>query len=83
MRRDDITCKECVDLLMDYLEQQLTPEARKRLDQHLSDCPPCIHFLKTYRVCSELAIKLRDQQVQIPLEVENRLKAFLRQEIGT
>jgi hypothetical protein len=80
--RHDITCKDCVDLLLDYLEEQLAPEAKKKLDDHLAACPPCIHFVKTYRVCSELAIKLRDQQVQIPLEVENRLKSFIRQEIG-
>jgi predicted anti-sigma-YlaC factor YlaD len=81
MRRD-ITCKDCVDLLTDYFEEQMSPEAKQKLDQHLADCPPCINFFKTYRACTELAKRLRDQQVQIPLEVENRLKSFLRQEIA-
>jgi anti-sigma factor RsiW len=74
-------CKDCVDLLLDYVEQTLDADMRRRLDEHLSDCPPCLHFLKTYRKCSEFAEKLKDQRVQIPTEMENRLKSFLKQEL--
>jgi predicted anti-sigma-YlaC factor YlaD len=79
--RSMITCRDCVDLLMDYLEHSLDAEKQRHLDEHLASCPPCIHFLKSYRKCSELAGQLRDQRVQIPLELENRLKSFLRQEV--
>ncbi|MFQ5928315.1 MAG: anti-sigma factor family protein [Acidobacteriota bacterium] len=74
-------CKECVDLLMDYLEGNLDPEIQKKLDRHFAACPPCVKFLDSYRACSEMAQQLKDQQVQIPLELENRLKAFLKEEI--
>lgn len=79
--KGDITCKECVDLLMDYIERSLDTQTYNRLDEHLKSCPPCIHFLKSYRKCSELAGQLRDQRVQIPLELENRLKGFLKEEL--
>jgi len=80
--RSTITCKECVDLLMDYVDHTLEPGAERSLDEHLASCPPCIHFLKTYRKCTEFSGQLRDQKVQIPLQLENRLKSFLKQEIA-
>lgn len=79
--RSTTTCKECVDLLMDYVDHTLEPAAQLRLDEHLASCPPCIHFLKTYRKCAEFSGQLRDQKVQIPLQLENRLKSFLKQEL--
>ncbi len=79
--RKFVSCKECVDLLMDYLEGQLDPNIQTRLSDHLAECPPCINFLKTYKACSQLAERLRDQQVQIPLEVESRLKSFLKSQL--
>ena len=33
-------CKECVDLLYDYLEGELDPESTARLEEHFADCPP-------------------------------------------
>jgi len=39
------SCKELVDLMADYLEGQLEPDAARDLDQHLADCPRCLDFL--------------------------------------
>jgi len=39
------TCKEFIDLMPDYLEGQLEPDAARDLDQHLADCPRCLDFL--------------------------------------
>jgi anti-sigma factor RsiW len=77
-----ITCKDCVGLLMDYVEESLDTDTKQRLDEHLASCPACIHFLKSYKKCTELSGQLRDQKVQIPVELENRLKTFLKQELA-
>ena len=77
-----LNCKECVDLLLEYLEDSLDPVSKKKLDEHLAACPPCLNFLKTYRSSSEMARRLRDQDVQIPKEMENRLKSFLKNQVG-
>ncbi|MBI4445481.1 MAG: zf-HC2 domain-containing protein [Acidobacteria bacterium] len=76
-----ISCKQCTDLLMDYLEGTLDTGIKQRLDEHLSACPPCLNFLRTYKTSSELTRRLRDQQVQIPRAMENRLKSFLREQV--
>jgi len=80
--RSTITCKDCVDLLMEYIDHTLEPGAQSRLDEHLASCPPCIHFLKSYRKCTEFSGQLRDQKVQIPLALEKKLASFLKQEIA-
>ncbi len=71
-------CKDCFDLLVDYLEESLEPETQEKLDRHFAACPSCLNFLKSYRACSEMAEQLQNQQVEIPEEVENRLKTFLQ-----
>lgn len=79
--RHYLNCKNCFDLLMDYLEDSLDSETQKKLDQHFAECPPCLNFLESYRDCSKIAQQLRDQQVAIPQELENRLKTFLHEQM--
>ncbi len=75
-----ICCKECLDLLFDYLEGNLDPETLSSLEEHFQDCPPCISFLKTYKkttvVCRETLGKN-----DIPDIVQTKLKEFLDQNI--
>ena len=56
-----VTCRECTQLLDDFLDANLDPETTRRLEEHLAECPPCVHFLNTYRSCSEMSHKLRDR----------------------
>ncbi|MEE8122440.1 MAG: zf-HC2 domain-containing protein [Anaerolineales bacterium] len=79
--RNVTKCKDCIDLLMDYLEQNLDSETQEKLDQHFAGCSPCLNFLGSYRDCSKMAQQLRDQQVEIPKELENRLKTFLQEQM--
>lgn len=76
-----VNCKECVALLLEYLDDTLDPVTKKKLDEHMAACPPCLNFLKTYKSSSEMSRRLRDQAVQIPVEMENRLKSFLKEHV--
>ncbi|MBT5472610.1 MAG: zf-HC2 domain-containing protein, partial [Nitrospina sp.] len=44
-----ICCKECLDLLYDYIEGSLDQETTDSLEEHFHECPPCISFMKTYK----------------------------------
>ena len=44
-----MTCRELVDFLMAYLEDELAPEPRAEFERHLEECPPCVAYLETYR----------------------------------
>jgi anti-sigma factor RsiW len=36
-----LTCADIVKLVTDYLEGQLTPDERRRFEEHVAICPPC------------------------------------------
>jgi len=75
-----MSCKELVDLMADYLEGQLDPDAARDLDRHLADCPPCLNFLKTYRATTHLIREVAC--AEIPPELGERLERFLRERLG-
>ena len=74
------SCKELVDLMADYLEGQLDPEVSRDVDQHLTDCPLCLSFLKTYRATTHLIREVACKE--IPPELGERLERFLRERLG-
>jgi anti-sigma factor RsiW len=44
-----ITCRELAEFLDDYVAGQLDPQRAGELERHLSVCPTCVKYLKTYR----------------------------------
>lgn len=45
----ELTCKELVELVTDYLEGALSPETRTRFEDHLAGCPFCRIYLEQMR----------------------------------
>jgi anti-sigma factor RsiW len=45
----DLTCKEVVELVTDYLEEVLPAPDRQRFDEHLTTCPYCGLYLEQMR----------------------------------
>ncbi len=56
-----MTCRELADFLMDYLDGDLPPDVRLVFDQHLSVCPNCVAYVKTYRTTIELGQRAFDE----------------------
>jgi len=68
-------CKECVELLGEYIEGTLPPDRAKALEDHLSLCPPCITFVRTYRATRKLCRHVLAREM--PEELAFSLKSFL------
>ncbi|MFQ5718500.1 MAG: anti-sigma factor family protein [Acidobacteriota bacterium] len=49
-----MTCREFVDFLMAYLNDELPAAQRDAFRAHISDCPPCVNFLDTYKITLDL-----------------------------
>lgn len=45
----DITCKELIDFLADYVDQLLPVDQRRDFDAHLELCPSCMNYLDAYK----------------------------------
>jgi anti-sigma factor (TIGR02949 family) len=70
------TCKDSIDLLLDFLDGDMADEDARRLEEHLSACPPCVDFVKTYRATSGLCKKALKRAM--PDEMSAKLTEFLR-----
>ena len=49
-RRDDLVCREVVELVTDYLEGALPRRDARRFERHLRNCPNCTAYLEQLRV---------------------------------
>ncbi len=52
---DPVTCQQCVDFILDYLEDALPPAQRGEFEAHLGHCPNCVTYLENYRKTIALA----------------------------
>lgn len=50
-----MTCRELIDFLDEYEAGTQSPEVRAEFERHLSACPECRDYLKTYRDTLNLA----------------------------
>ena len=59
----DLTCREMVELMNDYLEGALDEGERARFEAHLSICDPCTIYLAQVRETIRLAGRLTEESV--------------------
>jgi len=74
-----ICCKECLDLLSDYMDGDLDSQISADLEEHFQDCPPCIAFLNTFKTSTQLCGETL-RQVDIPEVVQSKMKEFIDQQ---
>jgi hypothetical protein len=79
-----ITCEEFLAEIADYLENEVSPEVRKELELHLSQCRAC-HVLydsscKTVKIVTESSSFDLPQSVSDP--IIERIMAKLREDRG-
>lgn len=67
MNRDEVRCREVVEVLTDYLEGALPVQDRVALEQHLLTCVGCTNFLSQLRTSIALTGDL--QQEAVPPEL--------------
>ena len=48
--QEEIVCQEFVELVDDYLGQNLTVQTRQRFEAHLAECPYCATYLEQMRL---------------------------------
>jgi predicted anti-sigma-YlaC factor YlaD len=61
----DLTCKEMVEIVTDYLEGSLNPEDRRRFEIHLQDCSGCRTYLEQMRQTIWALGRLSEQSVSL------------------
>ena len=46
---EEMSCRQLVDIVTDYLEGNMAPQDRRRFDAHLAECPYCVNYLDQMR----------------------------------
>ena len=73
------TCKESINLLLEFLDGELPVDEARHLKEHLSGCAPCVDFLRTYRATPGLCKRALVERM--PAELSGKLTEFLRSRI--
>jgi anti-sigma factor RsiW len=69
-----MTCRELAELLADFIDNELPQENCQQIQEHLGDCPHCVHYVATYRLTIQLT---RILPCCLPPSVEQRLREQL------
>ena len=75
MKRDDVRCREVVEVLTDYLDGALPSDEREALEQHLLACIGCATHLEQLRTTVRLTGKLSESDVP-PMLMDRMLTTF-------
>jgi anti-sigma factor RsiW len=73
---DDITCRELVELVTDYLEGALPEADHARFEEHLAICQPCVAYVEQIRLT--IAVSGAIGEEQLDPEARDELLAVFR-----
>ena len=72
---EQLSCRELVELVTDYVEGALAPEERARFELHLAECTGCQTYVEQMRMTIRLTGALRPEDVD-PQTEEALVHAF-------
>lgn len=72
---DDITCRELVELVNDYIEGALSDADRARFEAHLGICEACVTYVDQIRMTIGASGRLTEEQLDPQARAE-LLSAF-------
>ena len=76
MSEQELSCKEVVAIVNDYLDGAMSPHDRERFDEHVSNCDGCTNYLDQMRETIRLTGMLSEDQV--PVAQRERLRQAFR-----
>ena len=75
----DITCRQAVSLMTDYLDGALGPDDRALMEAHHAECESCAEHLRQIRITVAVTGRIREEDLG---PAEDRLRMFLEQYWG-
>jgi anti-sigma factor RsiW len=76
----DPECLDVFERLSEYLDGELTPADCRHLEEHISDCAPCVKFLDSLKatVTASNGYRASKEAAPIPDDVKQKLQAAWR-----
>ena len=73
----DITCRQAVALMTDYLDGALGPDDRALVEAHLAECENCAEHLRQIRITVAVTGRIREQDLD-PAAREDLMDLYRR-----
>ena len=70
----ELTCRELVELVTDYLEDELPGAARARFEAHLAECEGCRRYVEQMR--TTIGLTRRAAELEARPDMAALLEAF-------
>jgi anti-sigma factor RsiW len=69
-----MTCREFIEFLLEYLSGELPQNERAKFEEHLTLCPHCVVYLRSYEETVRLGKAVfTDPDEPVPAEVPEEL----------
>ena len=68
-----MTCRELLEVLLEFVSGELSEDQVQRIKQHLDKCPPCVGILNTYQLTMQLVRQLPANPLPPPCEQRLRM----------
>jgi predicted anti-sigma-YlaC factor YlaD len=80
MSERSLTCHEVIEIVTDYLEDALSVDDRRRVEEHLASCDGCTNYLDQMRETIRLTGMLTEEQIpeQQKAELLNAFRTWMR-----
>ena len=72
---EQMTCKELVELVTEYIEGTLPDDVRMRVENHLKGCEGCTNYIEQMRQTIQLTGQIREEHLS-PEQRDVLLKLF-------
>lgn len=81
-RPEDLSCKEIVELVNGFLENELPQDERTRFEHHLVTCPACMTYVRqmraTVRAVASTSVREEDLPESTKLALLDAFRAWSR-----
>ncbi len=71
-----ITCRDLVELVTDYLEGQIAAVEQHAIDDHLGECPGCAEYVRQMRLTIQAMRGLVSDEAMFPQTRDELMRAF-------
>ena len=73
----DITCRQAVALMTDYLDDALGPDDHALIEAHLAECESCAEHLRQIRITVAVTGRIREEDLN-PAAREDLMDLYRR-----
>lgn len=79
-----MTCREFIEFLMSYVDEELPADQRVEFDRHVRICPSCSAYLESYKKTLAMERELCADRGDVPQDVpEDLVRAILAAKKGS